>query len=175
MMAWYKEPIGWNQGTLVIVLAGLLLGVLLGLALSQSWIPLGSLFWLQQAENFFQHCEVCRENTDIVSVAVQMGRFDLVSMLMTVFGILLAFASFIGYWVIQDRVTKVCEINSQIIAKSYLKDELPQLVVNELSKYTNPKIYKDSALQTMQLTLQLEKTAPSESDADEIVNRGLEE
>ncbi|MDX8538556.1 hypothetical protein RFM23_13095 [Mesorhizobium abyssinicae] len=65
---------------------------------------------------------------DALNVAVQIGRLDYVTLLLTVFGILVGIAAVIGFSEIRVRAQEVAKEAAMAEAQAFLNERAPQLV-----------------------------------------------
>lgn len=73
---------------------------------------------------------------DALNFAVQIGRLDYVTLLLTVFGILVGIAAVIGFSEIRVRAQEVAREAALVETRTFLNDRAPQIISDYMSLVT---------------------------------------
>lgn len=119
------------------------------------------------------NCPVCEKASDIIGYADQLGRLDLISILLAYFGVLLAVVAFAGFWMFKREAITIAERE----AKNEVRDVAPDIITKYLTD-GNHKVLNDLIMNNMPSIYAIvdtwqERMDQGEGNLEEII-RGLD-
>ncbi|MDX2085493.1 MAG: hypothetical protein SFZ03_08905 [Candidatus Melainabacteria bacterium] len=112
------------------------------------------------AKRLAENCPTCHFSADVLTVAQQLGRLDIVSLGLTILGAVVAIFGFVGFWMIRSEAIKTSE--------DTVKKELPQLVKEVFSTKEGKQMLKKAVEEQLHTYSLLLNKSTSPTDDSEI-------
>jgi hypothetical protein len=112
-------------------------------------------------------CKTCQTSKDAVQCAAQLGRLDLVSILLTLIGIILALCGLFGFWILRSEVVRVSE--------KHCLDEFPKVFNDFMKEKGKEQIEKLFQIYYNEIETRFTDTSISNSNTSEGIIQNLDD